>query len=110
MEENQRKTKKFRDLLKLSWLEIIILAVFVLLLFLLFQLINQGNSCIKNPFVYGAREVTEEDNDLYCRCSFTDGAYSSFTFNKEGITHEVEIQGIPGKHIPDFFFGDSDIE
>lgn len=57
---------------------------FVIVLFM----VKDGNSCISNPFLYGAEKAqTVDSGELSCQCSFPyNPNYSPFRFDKDNIT------------------------
>ena len=72
--------------------------IFFLLLsifFLVFMNLD-GQECLSNPFIYGAREAqNQESGGLMCRCNFENPNYAPFYFNESSleIGFPLEIKG-----------------
>lgn len=85
-DQKPREEKKPKILFNVTWIDLAMLAAFVFLIWLMFNLNEEGNQCLSNPLVYGSQQATNDTNDIICSCFFTDGSYSPFQFNKEKIT------------------------
>lgn len=49
-----------------------------------FFAMKDGNSCISNPMIYGAKKATNDDTgSLQCSCSFSNLKYAPFYFNEK---------------------------
>lgn len=49
--------------------------------------IKDANSCLSNPFVYGANKgSTSDSGDMFCTCIFDNNRYAPLYFDKENIT------------------------
>jgi hypothetical protein len=47
---------------------------------------NEGQKCLKNPLLYGANKMTNEDTgNLLCTCSLENPRYAQFYFNNEEV-------------------------
>ncbi len=66
------------------------LAIAIIMLILtIFVLLNarEGNKCLANPFVYGAKRAeTTDSGKLICHCSFENQEYASFFFDSRNIS------------------------
>ncbi len=62
---------------------ILLLIGFVSIIFLF----KDGNECLSNPLVYGAKKITTEDSNLFCSCTLMDGIYpTNFFFDQNNLT------------------------
>ena len=63
--------------------------VIVVIALLIFNIgwAKEGQECIKNPMVYGAQKIYDQNNELevFCSCTLLDPRYNSFYFNKEKV-------------------------
>ncbi len=51
-----------------------------------FFALQDGNTCVSDPLVYGAERATGDDQGkLMCSCSFSNPFYASFYFDNEGL-------------------------
>jgi len=70
---------------------IIMIVCFILTIIFLLLSFKDGQECMSNPFVYGAKEViTEHSQGLSCTCYFANPTYAPFYFNNEEL-----VIGIP---------------
>lgn len=68
---------------------IILLALSIILNTMLFIGINKNGDCFNDPFVYGAKKVSEQaESPIICRCDITKGNYNPFYFTEEGVIIE----------------------
>tara|TARA_R100001530_G_scaffold100349_1_gene69744 strand:- start:183 stop:437 length:255 start_codon:yes stop_codon:yes gene_type:complete len=59
----------------------------ILISVIFFFAMRDGNSCLSNPMVYGARKATNaETGDIRCSCRFSDPSYAPFYFDTDKIT------------------------
>lgn len=73
--------------LKLSHINIIISILLVVGFLSMFFLFRSGNECLSNPLVYGARQITNEDNNVICSCSLIgDNSQTPFFFDKNNLS------------------------
>jgi hypothetical protein len=83
--EGWRKEMKFtkKDIIYYVIVLVLLVAVFVLIM----TLKSHQSECIKNPFVYGARNM----GGVYCSCYQNNGNYKCFprfSFTDDNITFE----------------------
>ena len=63
-----------------------LLVVFFILMILMYFIIKSDSQCTQNPFTYGAKEISQEDNlEVMCYCNFNDPSYATFSFDKKEI-------------------------
>ncbi len=47
---------------------------------------KDGNSCISNPMIYGAKKaITDDSGPIMCSCSFLSPTYAPFYFDDKEI-------------------------
>ncbi len=70
----------------------IIFSIIIILVISIFILITMNlkkmNECLDDPFVYGAKQISEKYAEISCSCSILEEGYADFTFNSEGIEFE----------------------
>lgn len=73
---------------------IIVLILCIASLIVIYFLVDKGNSCIKDPFTYGAKLLYKRGYYVFCSCMANN---ELFTFDKDGIIIKEE------KNINKFF-------
>jgi len=54
---------------------------------------SEGKECQENPFVYGAKKVSEaEGSSVSCTCKIGNAPFTSFSFNQRNMTINQENQ------------------
>lgn len=71
--------------LKISPFIIAVILALLLMAILMFISIQQHNKCIKNPFVYGAKEMSKVNNKLLCSCDLIESPGIRVYFDENGV-------------------------
>lgn len=68
-------------------LALIILAISILIISISYYIYSKGNTCVSDPFVYGANELKEKSgDDFICSCvPPMNSIYGKFYFDSKGV-------------------------
>ena len=80
----------------------LIIGIFAILVIFMFAM-NDGNQCLNNPLVYGAKKATTpETGGVKCSCGFLNPKYEPFYFDADGISLETNLYSGADVDISDF--------
>lgn len=70
----------------------------IFLIIIIFVLgMRDGNSCLTNPFIYGADKITTQGplgtEGVSCQCTFKNPSFNSFSFNEDNVSLHSKITG-----------------